>query len=219
MPRDAGFEASKRIRQGGRLDPRFRAFADRFAEHYGFPPLDVVPDTIRRGPRLSVVLERTAQYARFHTEAGNFDPREQRTVARLFAASVASLDACFGLTGVTSQTIFVCFDDFESVAVREVHDLAVRDDLDAFVARLELGDAFWCARRFSGPPIVFVHTEDQAVAVRGSDRPKAWADHYFALARRHDEFGFLRRDKINIVVDSRQNFDANYASNWFYYFR
>lgn len=46
-----------------------------------------------------------------------------------------------------------------------------------------------------------------------------WADTYFEIARRYDDFGYLTRAEIAIRVDSKENFDVNYSGNWFYYFK
>jgi hypothetical protein len=42
---------------------------------------------------------------------------------------------------------------------------------------------------------------------------------YFVLAKKHDEFDYLAREKFFIAVDSKEDFDSNYSSNWYYYFR
>ncbi len=88
-----------------------------------------------------------------------------------------------------------------------------------FAAGLGLGAQFWCIQRFAGPPIVFVHTDRQAQALRASTAPAAWADTYFEIAKQHDEFGYLQRSSIAINVDSKENFDTHFSSNWYHYFK
>ena len=46
-----------------------------------------------------------------------------------------------------------------------------------------------------------------------------WADTYFEIAKYHDEFGYLTRPEIAILVDSKETFEANYSGNWYYYFK
>lgn len=65
-PRDPDYLRAKRIKQGeSRVDPVYDAFIERFRLEYGFSPLAVFVDTMRRPqgqgnmPRLGVVLERT----------------------------------------------------------------------------------------------------------------------------------------------------------------
>jgi hypothetical protein len=58
---------------------------------------------------------------------------------------------------------------------------------------------------------VFVQTDEQARSLAASALPLNWADTYFEIAKRHDEFGYLSRAEIAIQVDSRENFEANYS--------
>ena len=62
-------------------------------------------------------------------------------------------------------------------------------ELENFTASLAIGDQLWCIRRFAGPPIGLVHTDEQARTVKASALPVTWADTYFEIAKRHDEFG------------------------------
>lgn len=118
-----------------------------------------------------------------------------------------------------AQHMFVAFADFEPVAIQDVHRSVTKKDLADFEASLRLGDEFWCTQRAFGPPIVFVRTEAQATALKQSAAPDRWADTYFAIARRYDEFDYLCREEFFIAVDSKENFDANYSSNWYYNFK
>lgn len=234
-PRDRDYLRAKRIKQGqSRLDPVYDAFVERFRERYGISPLALTLDIFDRPrgqgktPRLCVVLERTAQYRSFLRGLYNYDKNKQEAVAVLFTESLAGADlrAMFGFPPqlprgeVRADEIFVCFEDFEHAAKREVHDLVTSSDLEDFTASLGIGDQFWCTQRLSGPPIVFVQTDEQARAIKASARPQNWAGTYFEIAKRHDEFGYLSRAEIvAILVDSRENFEANYSGNWYYYFK
>jgi len=233
-PRDPDYLRVKRIKQGRcRVDPVYDAFIEGFRDRYGVSPLAVLLDTVSpprelgRTPRLGVVLERTDQYRAF--VRGPFRPEKykQQAVAILFTESLrgADLPAMFGFprserhAGVRADEIFVYIADFERVAKWEVHDLVAGCELEDFTASLAIGDQFWCIQRFAGPPIVFVHTDEQAGTVRASALPVTWADTYFEIAKRHDEFGYLTRSEIAIQVDSKENFEANYSGNWYYYFK
>jgi hypothetical protein len=233
-PRDPDYLRVKRIKQGElRVDPVYDAFIEGFRQRYGVSPLAVLLDTVSkpRGqgktPRLGVVLERTDQYRAF--VRGPFRPEKykQQAVATLFMQSLPGADsgALFGFprrerhAGVRADEIFVYFTDFERVATWEMHDLVTARELEDFTASLAIGDQFWCIQRFAGPPIVFVHTDEQARTLRASALAEAWADTYFEIAKRHDEFGYLTRSEITIQVDSKENFEANYSGNWYYYFK
>lgn len=234
LPSDPDYLRAKKIKQGAaRLDPAYDRFVERFHAHYGIAPLTISLDSIGRPrsegktPRLAVVLERTTQYRSFLMSPFNYDKTKQREIAHLLTATVASrtlreqFDLPHWLPGRAPQSaeIFVCFEDFEKVAKDEVHDLTERADRERFESSLGIGDQFWCTQRFSGPPIVFVHTDQQAEALRTSSLPDRWADSYYEIAKPHDEFGYLDRAEVAIMIDSRENFENNYEGNWYYYFK
>jgi hypothetical protein len=198
LPSDAGYRRARRARQG----------------------------EARLHPRLDVVLKRTREYRRFLASGNGYDAAKQRVVATLFAEALAGADlwAVFGVTGrgsrLAAAEIFVCFSDFERVARQEAHAAVTADELTRFTSSLGVADdVLWCVQRAFGPPIVFVHTDEQAAALRSAPDRDRWADEYFALVRAHDEFGYLERADVAVHVDSRQNLDENYSGNLYHYFK
>ena len=234
VPDDPDYQSAKRVRRGeARIDPAFSGFVDRFRGAFGVPPLALNFDIVGKPgggkmPRLGVVLERSAQHQSFLAgEYQNYDPEKQDSIVRMLVESTAKGDLrkAYGLSPLRSRQfdwaseIFVYFEDFERTAKWDAHEQVQGEELESFLRALELGDQFWCTERFSGPPIVFVFTEKQAQDLRESDVQETWADLYFPIVQRHDEFGYLLREEIFIQVDSKQNFDENYSSNWYYYFK
>lgn len=211
----------------------FGRFNERFKQTFDVAPLALLPDTFpkprRQGvtPRLGVVLERTSDLRRFFDDEGfNFNRSKQDQVVRIFNETVPTrgLSRRFGLSFTQrrvdwTQSLFVYFTDFESIAKWAAHDEMKQPALDAFVSRLELNGDFWCTVRFAGPPVVFVYTDEQAQHLRTDEVRNRWADLYFALVHEHDEFGYVSRDEIVIEVDSKETFDRDYDGNWYYYFK
>ena len=231
---DADYLLAKKFKQGAlRLDTTYDRFIERFHARYGFAPLTISLDSTgrprRKGrtPRLVVVLERSLQYRSFYTSPFNHDKAKQKEIAYLLTGSVAPriLREQFDMphtslgTALKSEEILVWFQDFEKVAKYEVHDLVAGAELERFKSSLGIGDKFWCTQRFTGPPIVFVHTDEQAQTLRTSPLRDTWADIYYEIAKPYDEFGYLDRREIAIMVDSKENFDTNYDGNWYYYFK
>jgi hypothetical protein len=232
LPSDRGYLRAKLARQGAiRLDSRFGGFIDGFRERFGPEPLWLSTGNsgkpLRR-PRLDVVLERTRQHHAFVTAEYRDDAEKAREAARIFADQLlgADLRNMFRLSPhvppdhqFRAEEISVSFWDFERVAKSEAHRLVTDGELIRFTSSLGLGDDLWQIQRYPGPPIVFVHTDQQAAALKASPVRDVWADDYFALVQPHDEFGYLERAGIVIAVDSKENFDNSYSSNWYYYFK
>ena len=234
QPSDPDYVEAKRIRQGlASRNPLHDRFFERFHRRFGVQPLTISFDAVadsrreRLTPRLAVVLERSDEYRSFVSGSRGYDRGKQEETAILLVESVRGSDlrAAFGLqpespsAELRPDEIFVCFEDFERVARWEVHELVTPVERALFERGLGIEDQFWCTQRFAGPPIVFVHTDDQARAIEASTLPAQWADTYFELARPHDEFGFLGPRDIAIRVDSRQTFETKYSGNWHYYFK
>jgi hypothetical protein len=113
--------------------------------------------------------------------------------------------------------LFASFEDFERLALEKAHGSIHGRRLRVFEQQLGLGDVFWCTASGAEPPVVFVYTDDQAAAVRASGIQRSWAELWYAMVKPYDEFGYISREDVEIVVDSKQNFDENYESNWRYY--
>lgn len=231
-PRDAGFQHVCRVKRGelslpARWDPFVAAFRDR----YGFAPLWIEVDrlpTPAAGPRLTIVVERTAQYLRFCPDPYSQDRTEMRALRRLLRSTMPDLSVDEGLLGglfggwrerVDVDSLLLVIHDFERLATEAAHHGVTRPEVLEFESALELGGELWRTARYWGPPIVFVHTRAQAAALEGSSARERWGDLWYAAAKRHDEFGYLTRDEVAVSVDSKQTFDEVYRSNWYYYFK
>lgn len=73
--------------------------------------------------------------------------------------------------------------------------------------------------RAFGEPTFFLYTDEQVKHYENSDMRKEWANRYFDLLAPYDEFGYFTREKFNIFLDSKENFDTNYSGNWYYYYK
>jgi hypothetical protein len=210
-----------------RIDQRFDGFVERFTKTYGFAPLWVDLDTSDRRSRsldvLYVVLERSSERGLFDPIPSHEEDRARRRVVRaMFAGECETVHFPMGPFGLRQALPDVAhltlqFDDFERLAVQKAHESIHGRRLHAFEQQLQLGDLFWCTASGIEPPVVFVHTDEQSAKVRASGLASAWADLWYELVKPYDEFDYITRDDIAIRVDSKQNLDDNYESNWRYY--
>ena len=204
-------------------------FVSAFEARFGFAPLWVDLDEVSAGrsrvrPRLTVVLERTAQYERFVPALLTTNHSAERSVRRLLERTGSSLHLSGGLPRrrarpVGFEGLFVVFCDFERLATEHAHAMVTREEARAFEESLLLGDRLWCTARLWGPPVVFVWTDADAARVRSGGETERFAELWYAVAKAHDEFGYLTREAVAVPVDSKENFDATYSSNWYYYFK
>lgn len=224
------FRAAAEAKRGRlELPPPLLPFVDRVVVRFGIRPLWVATDHVSgpgrsaAGRRVDLVFERTAERAEFLTDSGAFSPAHQDTIAHDFQATVSATEQA-RLFGAASEqgfdaTPFVCFSDFERAARERVHTTVPMTAIDRMAAAAGFGKAYWRADRLWGAPTIFLHT-DQQVADFSSDKFRARLDDaYFKLALPYDEFGVLERRDTRVALDSLQNFDSNYQSNWYYYWK
>jgi hypothetical protein len=63
------------------------------------------------------------------------------------------------------------------------------------------------------------YTDAQANAYAAEGKREEYARKYFEMLKPYDEFGYLSEDTFVVHFDSKQNFDENYQSNWYYYYK
>jgi len=62
-------------------------------------------------------------------------------------------------------------------------------------------------------------TDEQAKTLEAKGLKEIYARMYFEILKPHDEFGYLAEGKFTVSFDSKQNFDDNFESNWYYYYK
>jgi hypothetical protein len=63
------------------------------------------------------------------------------------------------------------------------------------------------------------YTTEQLKKYQDSELHKKWNEQYFDILKKYDEFGYFKRDFYSVFLDSKENFDKNYESNWYYYYK
>lgn len=226
----AGAVAAKRGERA--LDPEFDRFATAFERSYRVVPLWFGLDTVFVGgkhrPRLIVIVERSHDALRFRKNGrrlSNFDSRKQRRVAALFVENVSwrrirSLvrRRAAGSRSTFEDRLLVIFVGFEDHAIEMTHSKVNPAMLRSFGRSLGLGKELWRVASIGwSAPVVFMRTAEQAANHRNTSSEAQWSRAYFDIAKHFDEFGYLTLDHCRIVVDSKERFDTEYESNWYYY--
>lgn len=212
---DREYKATKCIKQGKkRLKPPFDELAAWIGENWGVNALNVVYDRRNslHAPRLQVIVEYEAHAKKFH-KGVNFDRDKQASVADKFLEIIAR-DS--GL-GFDVDGLFVVFSAFAPIARQEADSLISEEELELLKKSINNPD-LWDISRCFGHVTFFFYTNEQAKSAESKGLLDDYADKYFELVKPHDEFGYLRRFDFKASVDSKQNFDENYQSNWFYYY-
>ncbi|MDF2454758.1 MAG: hypothetical protein K0R51_751 [Cytophagaceae bacterium] len=220
LPYDNDYQETKQILLGlSEMKPEFRPLADWVDETFGVKTINIVYDTIEEGtrPRLELCFEFEEERNPFYgDEWKNFDGGKQKAIASKFKDTLEDQ----GLYGQPYRTenIWIIYGAFEPIARIEANQAVRQEELDDLQLRLNNKDLWLIRTAFSGVTF-FLHTDKQVKHYEKSPLKKEWADRYFDLLEPYNEFAYFKRETFDIYLDSKENFDKNYAGNWFYYYQ
>lgn len=77
----------------------------------------------------------------------------------------------------------------------------------------------WVISRCFGHVTFMFYTDAQVAKYEANGLKEVYARKYLAILKPNDEFGYLSADDFAVSFDSKQNFDDNYNSNWYWYYK
>ncbi|WP_229418529.1 hypothetical protein [Flagellimonas chongwuensis] len=213
-----------------KIKEEFTPLAKWIDEKYDVKTLNLVFDFIKNDksyPRLQVCLEYVKDKGKFmDNQTYSFDKTKQNEVSDKFAEIVSGyniknrqnwIKKIFGLT-YKPNNLFVYFSDFESIAKIEANENIPEKKIKELKTAINNSELWEIDRRFDSVTY-FLHTEEQLIRYQNSEIHKKWNQEYFDLLKDYDEFGYFIRESYSVFLDSKENFDKNYESNWFYYYK
>jgi hypothetical protein len=233
-PYDKEYKQTKQIMLGKKtMNPDFRPLADFIDRRFGVRTINIVYDTIDNGtrPRIGIYFEFSHEKQSFNENNGdvNFDSKKQKLIADKLRQTIIEqgLIKNRGLFNLLTKTetakyqtdnIWVYYSAFEPIARNEANESIPQVKVMQLKTELNCKDLWEISRCFSGTTF-FLYTDEQVKQYENSETRKMWADKYFDLLEPYNEFDYFERDKFNVFLDSKENFDNNYKSNWYYYYK
>lgn len=233
-PIDKEYKITKQIMQGkATMNPDFLLLADFIDKAFDVKTINIVYDTINKGtlPRIGVYFEFERERQSFNENNGvvNFDSKKQKLIANKFKQTIIEqgLIKKKGLLNFwtnpekekyQTKNIWVYYSAFEGIARTEANESIPQDEIIRLKTELNCKDLWEISRCFSGTTFL-LYTDEQVKQYENSETRKIWSNKYFDLLEPYNEFGYFKRDKFNIYLDSKENFDNNYKSNWYYYYK
>jgi hypothetical protein len=233
MPTDKDYQETKLIKQGKRnMNPDFLVLADWINSTFNVTVINIFFDTIDKKdnrPRLSIIFEYHKDELKFRNGLkGNYDSKKQKIIADKFRKLVNQETRKISLIDkllnkkpdlkYNTEDLFVVFTSFEPIAKSEVNSTIPESEVKKLKKELDNPDLWEISRCFSGTTF-FLYTDKQVKEYEDSIFIKEWTTKYFDILEPFNEFGYFKRDSFEINLDSKENFDNNYESNWFYYYK
>ena len=213
---DREYKATKRIKQGVKeLTGPFAELARWISSKWRVTVLNVIYDKRNslHAPRVQVILEHESDRKKFHRGMG-FDPEKQLQIKEKFLEIIGREDPSeYDVNG-----LFVVFSAFAPIAREEASSKITEEEVKALKARIGNPDLWEISRCFTLVTFFF-YTDAQVKRYAARGKKALYAKMYFKLLKPHDEFGYLDEKEFTVQFDSKENFDKNYESSWFYYYR
>lgn len=156
-----------------------------------------------------MVFEHTGIERHFRDEVGNFDSVRQNAVAAHYRTLIDHDARSLG-------ELFVIFTEFEPLARWEANS-AITSRMPAIQEAIADSRLWTIHQQFEGATVM-LHTEAQLERFTSLDR-RRYQDAYMAALLPHDEFGYFRTHPIELAFDSRERFDRDFQSSWYFYNR
>jgi hypothetical protein len=233
LPSDKEYTKTKRILHGTeKIKPEFVPLAEWIDKTYDVKTINIIYDTLDdKTPRIQICFEFEKEKQKFLTnDISYFDKAKQKAIGQKFSETIKqqglskSSNVLFKIfssknDGIyLTDNVFVIYGAFEPVAKLEASYKIKQEQTEEFIKSFHNKDIWTISIGFTIPTF-FMFTDEK---VKEYDKPeikKVWADRYFDFVKPFDEFNYFKRDDIQVLIDSKENFDNNYESNWYYYYK
>jgi hypothetical protein len=233
LPSDKEYTQTKRIILGTeRMKPEFVPLAEWIDKTFNVKTINIIYDTLdNKTPRVQICFEYEKEKNKFLTnDTSYFDKSKQKAIGEKFTEIIkqqglsknsGSFSNIFGLNNngiYLTDNVFVIYGAFEPIAKLEATYKITQKQTEEFINSFDNKDIWTISIGFTIPTF-FMFTDEK---VKEYDKPEIktmWADKFFDLIKPFDEFNYFKRTDIQVYLDSKENFDKNYESNWYYYYK
>lgn len=191
------------------LTEHMQSLAGWIKKKYGVMPLWFNEDFIDSGgrPRLNVIFERTADEKLFYNATGNmsFNIVKQNAIAKKYRELFPE-----------KKDVWVIYSSFEHSACYAANNKMSKEVRNTIIISFP---EIWEVQPFTIYTTVFFYTEKQLKEAEQSGLKQQIKAAYFKLLQQYDEFGYYTLEECGLYFDSKENFDQNFESNWYYYYK
>ena len=230
---DPDYLDTKLVKQGVKtLDPVFQELADWINQKFDTPVLNIYYHKIEvhtNTPRLNIIFEYYHDSIKYRDQIGNFDSGKQMMVAAKFKQILSGntyannnffariFNKLKALKFDTEKPL-VIFDEFEPVAREEINAKIPQKEIDRLKQELASKNVWEIYREFA-TTTYFFYTDKQIEDYKTDGTTQKMTQQYFDILKKYDEFDYIKSDTNFLAFDSKENFDKNFESNWFWYSR
>lgn len=188
---------------------------------FGIKALHIVQDHLNtlNKPRLNVIVEKYSDVDFFRDERYNYDKKKQRLISEKFESIKDEINSVktilLKLIGQKRDKYFVCFSAYIPVAKCDIINSIPKQKITEFIDG-NLTPEIW---KIHDTSIVFVHKESDIEPYKSSSNFQKLNKDFINMVKPFDKNKYFDENKPHFSVDLKENFDNNYESNWFYYYK
>lgn len=217
VPTDNDYLDTKLIlKKEKKMNPTLQKLKEWITVEFNQRVLNIYYDTIDNGnrPRLNVIFENYESVNTIRDRIGNYAKEKQQKIKEKLEELLSNESN----DEISTENMFVIFSAFNPIARAEANGKIKDDFLSSLKIKYEqLG--IWEINRFGGATTIFFYTEKELEEKSQLPEIALLRNEYLEQLLKYDDFDVIKPEEFNLAFDSKENFDNNFESNWYYYYK
>lgn len=221
LPSDTDYKNTKQIKKSMKsINPKYKKLSAWIEKRYRVKVLNIIVKKYNNKPKgvivknINIILEFEKDIIIFRKgDIGNYYSDKQKSIINEYKKIELLGDKNDDISIQYTVTCSI----FESIAKIEANNNIPENEIKKLHRKFGLKNV-WLIDRCFANLIIFVYTDKQLNSLPKKLK-KFYIDEYFSILKKYDEFNYYKKKSFMCRFDSKENFDTNYQSNWFYYYR
>ena len=207
---DNDFQQTKRVLLGQEsMNKEYAQLADFIQERFSVQVINVICAKGEDSINLTLWFKYENEVNYFYKGRFVGDSRKRNTILNKFK-QIANIEN-------KADSIYLSYQAFETLAKEEANNSITQLEILELKEKLHCND-LWDISRCLANVVFFLYEDKQVRQYKERGFIDIWSEMYLGLLNRYDEFGFFTKENFHVKLDSKENFDTNFNSNWYYYY-
>lgn len=207
---DNDFQQTKRVLLGQEsMNKEYAQLADFIQERFSVQVINVICAKGEDSINLTLWFKYENEVNYFYKGRFVVDSRKRNTILNKFK-QIANIEN-------KADSIYPSYQAFETLAKEEANNSITQLEILELKEKLHCND-LWDISRCLANVVFFLYEDKQVRQYKERGFIDIWSEMYLGLLNRYDEFGFFTKENFHVKLDSKENFDTNFNSNWYYYY-
>lgn len=207
---DNDFQQTKRVLLGQEsMNKEYAQLAEFIQERFSVQVINVICAKGEDSINLTLCFKYENEVNYFYKGRFVVDSRKRNTILNKFK-QIANIEN-------KADSIYLSYQAFETLAKEEANNSITQLEILELKEKLHCND-LWDISRCLANVVFFLYEDKQVRQYKERGFIDIWSEMYLGLLNRYDEFGFFTKENFHVKLDSKENFDTNFNSNWYYYY-